>query len=48
MRTDATGPLVFVPTDARPRFEEVAPSRLKSLCGQQIDWLELPAEGQRN
>jgi hypothetical protein len=44
-RLDTTGPLVFVPVRERASVETVPPSRIESLCGRRVDWLELPAAG---
>lgn len=39
-RLDLTGPVAFEPTAARRRVVTVPPSRQRSLCGRNLDWVE--------
>lgn len=41
-RTDLVGAIAFTPVGAGGRTVDVPPSRLPSLCGRSVDWLELP------
>ena len=41
-RGDLLGPLAFVDRSRPPRVEEVSARGLSRLCGQPLDWIELP------
>ena len=40
-RADTTGPLLFAPAGAETTAERIAPGRERSVCGRDLDWLEL-------
>ncbi|HEX8075271.1 MAG TPA: hypothetical protein VF545_09845 [Thermoleophilaceae bacterium] len=39
---NVVGPVIFTREDAHTRLVDVPPARLGTLCGQRLDWLELP------
>ena len=42
-RSDLTGQLTLEPVHSDPRLRRVAPRALDTLCGQRLDWLDLPS-----
>ena len=41
-RSDLTGQLVFEPAEAEPELRRIDRASLGTLCGERLDWLELP------
>src|SRR5262249_24300695 len=45
--TQSIGPVVLVRSGAAPSVQEIAPGQAQSLCGRELDWVEVVRQAPR-